>query len=94
MPTDLQLAVDLQRALCAVNRAVFKFSGEHWTAPARGATGLVLDARQVAELRKLGLVDVVSNSVLVPTEAGRQSYRVCAAHGHDRHLELRQSAHR
>jgi hypothetical protein len=88
MTTDLQLAVDLQRVLCAVNRAVFKLdSGGHWTAQARGSTGLVLAAHQVAELRKLGLVDIVSSSVLVPTEAGRQSYRACAALGHDRHLE-------
>jgi hypothetical protein len=85
---DLQLSIDLQRALCAVNRAVFKLDSlGHWTAQARGSTGLVLAAQQVSELKKLGLVDIVSGAVLVPTESGRQSYRACAARGHERHLE-------
>ena len=42
---------------------------------------------QVSELRRLGLVDIATNSVLVPTESGRQSYRLCAARGHGKHLE-------
>ena len=86
--TDLGLSVELQRVLCAVNRTVFKLGDRgEWKAPARGTTDLVLAPNQVSELRRQGLVDVASNSILVPTELGRQSYRVCAARGHSRHLE-------
>jgi hypothetical protein len=86
--TALELSTDLQRVLCAVNRAVFKRrNGEYWAAPARGTSNLVIAGNQVSELQTQGLVDIVSNTILVPTELGRLSFRSCAAHGHARHME-------
>jgi hypothetical protein len=86
--TDLELSIELQRVLCAINRTVFRLGDRgDWKAPARGTTDLVLAAHQVSELRRQGLVDVASNSILVPTERGRQSYQACAARSHARHLE-------
>ena len=88
MTIEVQLSVDLQRVLCAVNRTVFRLADSgFWTAPARGSSDLVLAEHQVAELRRHGFVDVLSNAVLVPTERGRESYRECAAGRHSRHLE-------
>ena len=88
MVIETELPADLQRVLCAVNRTVFRLSdGGEWKAPARGSADLVVAADQVTELRRLGFVDVAPNSVLVPTERGRQSYRACAARGHAKHLE-------
>lgn len=88
MDSDFDLPVDLQRVLCAVNRTVFRLSEKgDWRAPARGSSDLVIGSHQVSDLRGHGLVDIASNSVLVPTELGRQSYRACAARGHAKHLE-------
>ena len=86
--TDVELQADLQRVLCAINRTVFK-PGDRgdWRAPARGSADLMIAGHQVSELRRLGLVDIATDSVLVPTESGRQSYRLCAARGHGKHLE-------
>ncbi len=77
---------ELQRALCDINRNVFRLDGTgEWIADDMAGAMIVLQTEEVAELLRLGLAEVTSKSILIPTETGRVRYLECSADGHARH---------
>lgn len=86
MANPPSLPAELQRALCDVNRNVFRLDDHgEWIADDAQASTIVLQNEEVAELLRLALAEVTANAVLIPTEMGRARYLECAASGHTRH---------
>lgn len=86
MANPPDLPAELQRALCDVNRNVFRFDDKGaWLADDSLGPVIVLQTHEVAELLRRDLAEVTSTAVLIPTETGRKYYLDCAAAGHTRH---------
>jgi|HubBroStandDraft_3_1064219.scaffolds.fasta_scaffold476018_2 hypothetical protein len=86
MSNPPQLPAEIQRALCDINRHVFRLGdGGGWIAIDTPSGEIILGNNEVAELLRLGYIEVTSGSVIVPTLSGRRIYRDCAASGHARH---------
>jgi hypothetical protein len=86
MANPPDLPAELQRALCDVNRNVFRLDDQGaWLADDALGPVIVLQTGEVAELLRRDLAEVTSNAVLIPTEMGRTHYLDCAAAGHARH---------
>jgi hypothetical protein len=81
-----ELPAEHQRALCDINRNVFRMDKDgEWIADEALGPVLILQNEEVAELLRRGLVEVTSKAILIPTDGGRARYLECSADGHKLH---------